>query len=555
MSVRFIALSGTTNVTENLYIYEYLADNKNVSDMLIVDCGVGFPDLEMLGVDLVIPDFSYILENKDKLRAILVSQGHEDHHGALPFLLEDITAPIYAPKLTAAFIESKLHDYEIKKYDIRVYDPNKDSLTIGPFQVHAFRVPHSIPETLGFAIETPEGQLFHVAEHKFDPRPVGGVTFDVERAQHFASRGVLALASDCLGSNRLGFTPSEQEIEARIEKIIREAKNTVFFTTISSNISRMQQVINAATRTNRKVAFLGRSIDQKAQIAHELGFLKYADNLVIGTKEAKNFPSSSLIYIVAGSYGQVGSSLFRLATGEHSLVSAEAGDVIIFSSDPGPAYSKESIDFVVDSFMDLGLEVHYYDLGEGLYVSGHGSQEDIKKLFGIVKPKYFIPVGGTIRFMHGYKKLVKETGSDESRVFMLKAGEIVEFANGQAFKKGKIHTRQVLVDGLGIGDVGRIILKDRKEMAEHGVAVVILKLDASQKKLTQDPEILSRGFVFEKKRKDFLKKEAQALRKRLERTKKLDSRVARYLTVEFLAQRFFAETGRRPLIIPVVVEA
>lgn len=554
MSVRFIALSGTTNVTENLYIYEYLADDKTVSDILVVDCGVGFPELGMHGVDLVIPDFEYLRQNKDKLRGVIVSQGHEDHHGALPFLLQEIKVPVYAPALTAAFIEDKLKDQQVKDYDLKVYDPDKDVLTIGPFKITAFRVPHSIPDTLGFAIDTPEGQLFHVAEHKFDPQPVGGVTFEIKKAKALAAQGALSLASDCLGANRDGFTESENEIQERIGQIVTKASGRVFFTTISSNISRVQQVMNIAQKTNRKVAFVGRSIKRKSQMAHDLGYLHYPQNLVIPLHEAQRLPEKRVLYIVAGSYGQVGSSLFRLATAEHKALTAKAGDTVIFSSNPGPPYSKESIDFVVDNLIEAGLDVHYYDLDEGLYVSGHGSKKDIIKLFEIVSPKFFIPIGGTIRFMHAYKKLVQEMGKDPGNVFELKPGEMVVFKNGQAEHTGRIKVRQVLVDGLSIGEVGRTILQERDKLSEHGVAVAIVKIDSQKGRLAENPEIISRGFVFTKTNKKLFAKAGQGLKRKLNNIRRLDARSARYVTIEFLTQLLFKETGRRPVVIPVVFE-
>lgn len=542
-------------MTENLYIYEYLPGGKGQAEILVVDCGVGFPDMEMHGVDLVIPDFSYLKKNRDRIKGILLSQGHEDHQGALPFLLKEIKAPVYAPKLTAAFVKDNLEDQEVKGVDIKIYDPDRDVLTIGSFKITAFRVSHSIPDTLGFAIDTPEGQVFHVAESKFDPAPVAGTPFDIQKARALSSKGVLFLASDCLGSHRQGTTPPEAPIEERLEKVARQAKGAIFFTTISSNISRIQQAIRVAGKLKRKVSFIGFSIARKAELARQLGFLQYSNKEVIPPKRASNLNPQEVFYIIAGCYGQVGSSLFRVATGEHEKIVAEENDMVIFSSDPGPPYSKETIDFVVDALIDRGLDVHYYDLNEGLYVSGHGSREDILRLFEIVKPKYFIPVGGTIRYMRAYKKLAEEFSHSSGNVFELKAGEIVEFENGKGTKKGKVEARQVLVDGLGIGDVGEIILKDRKTLAESGVAVVIIKFDPTQNKVVGTPEIMSRGFVFERQEKEFIRQANEAIKKRLLEVKALDSRGVKYTTAEFLAEYFFNQTGRRPMILPVVIES
>lgn len=547
-SLKFTALSGTTGVTENLYIYEY------ENDMIVVDCGVGFPESDMYGVDLVIPDFSYIKNNKNRLRGILISHGHEDHMGALPFLLKDLDVPVYSTKLVAGFIEDKLADYKIKGKKVEVFDPEKDVLTIGSFKITPFRVSHSVPDGVGFVIDTPEGRAFHVADYKFDWTPVDGRPFNIEKASILASEGVTMLASDALGSTTPGYTESEKDIEIIVEQISRKAKGQIFFTTISSNISRMQQAINVALRLGRKISFVGRSIENKTTIAKNLGYLHYPDNLVLPVKKANKLPKDRILYIISGGYGQPGSNLDRLSQNEHDLLSAGADDVVIFSSDPAPPGSKASVDDVVDRFIELDVEVHYYDMQEDLHVSGHGSQEDIKMLFAVVKPKYFIPIGGTIRHMRAYKDLAVDMGANASDVFELQPGESVEFQNQNARRGKKIETRSVLVDGLGIGDVGNAVLRDRHKLAHDGVVIVLVKLDKKQRRLIEDPEVINRGFVFEKKKKDFLDHSGRLLRQKLENKKMLDGTMAKGSTVDFLERFFFEETGRRPMIIPVVVE-
>src|SRR5258708_10216831 len=314
MSLKFIPISGTTGVTENCYVYEY------EDSMIIVDCRVGFPDPEMYGVDLIIPDFKYIIENKHKLKAIFITHGHEDHIGALPFLFKDIVAPIYATKLVAAFIEDKFEDYEGDVPKVNVIDPDKDVITAGVFKVSSFRVSHSVPDGVGFCIETPEGKAFHVPDYKFDWTPVDGRPFDVRRAASLASENVLMLASDALGATSPGHTESEAFIEGAIERIMTKAKGAIFFTTISSNISRMQQAINVAARLNRKVVFVVRSIDRKADIAKKLGYLNYKDGIVITNKQANKMDAKSIMYIISGSYGLPGSALYRVALSEHDFL-------------------------------------------------------------------------------------------------------------------------------------------------------------------------------------------------------------------------------------------
>lgn len=546
--LKFIALSGTTNVTENMYVYQYN------DEIIVVDCGVGFPEADMYGVDLVIPDFTYLKENADKVKAIIISHGHEDHLGAIPFLPDEIKCPIYASKLVTGFIEDKLADYGTKNRTIKVFDPEKDVLSIGSFRITPFRVSHSVPDGVGFAIDTPEGRMFHVADYKFDWTPVDGRPFAVAKLASLASEGALCLVSDCLGATVPGYTESEKEIETRIEEIVRRATGQVFFTTISSNISRIKQALNVADRLGRKVIFIGKSIDKKAEIAKNLGFLSYPAGLVISTKEAKNLPKDKVMYIVSGSYGQPGSAMYRIALGEHDYLSVESADVVIFSSDPAPPGSKANVDALVDRLIEKNVDVHYYDMQEDLHVSGHGSMKDNEMLFALVRPKYFIPIGGTIRHMHAFSLIAQNMGAPKENVFELGAGQIVEFSNKTAKLGAKIHVKNVLVDGLGIGDVGNVVLRDRQVLAREGIAIVMIQLDKSAGKVTDDPEIISRGFIFNKEGKEFLSGTGKMLREKLNARKYVDSKVAREVTQDVLERFFFKETGRRPMVMPVVVE-
>jgi len=551
MALKFIALSGTISVTENLYVYE--AEGK----MMVVDCGVGFPDLEMRGVDLVIPDFSYIVKNKDRLSGILISQGHEDHIGALPFLLREIKTEIWATPLVSEFIKDKLNEFRIKDYKINTFQLDLSNFDIGPFKIYPFRVTHSVPDTCGFAIDTPEGRVFHVPEHKMDQNPAISMPFDIEKAKSLANRNILFLASDCLGANRPGFTQSESKIEGNMEKIVRKAESTVFMTAISSNIGRFQQMLNIAQRVGRKVVLVGRSVQKKIEIAYNLGYLKFSRSLVISFRDAQRLKRQGLMYIVSGCYGQVGSSLYRLALGEHELVEVEAGDTLIFSADPAPPYSKESEDFIIDEFIDKGVDVHYYDLNEGLdegiYVSGHGGQGDITELFKIVNPKYFIPIGGEIKYMKSYQDLAVKFGANPNNVFRLKPGDNIIFENGNARLGERISTKQVMVHGLQVGDIGKVVLGDRAVLGNEGVAVVVFKL-AKGRLVVGTPNIISRGFVFEKISKHLLLDAAKRLRRQLAKRQKIDKGVIHEVTLDYLGNFFFQKTGRRPMILPVIVE-
>jgi ribonuclease J len=547
MSLKFIAISGTTDVTQNLYVYEY------GNDMIIVDCGVGFPESEMYGVDLVIPDFTYIRENKHKLRGVIITHGHEDHIGALPFLLQEFDTPVYATKLVSGFIEDKFADYEIKK-SVTVIDPDKDVLTLGVFKITAFRTSHSVPDSVGFAIDTPEGRAFHVPDYKFDWTPVSGRPFDIAKLSILASQGALLLASDALGSTSPGYTESERDIEKRVEGIATDVKGAIFFTTISSNISRMQQAINVATKLGRKVAFVGRSIDSKTTIAKNFGFMDYPGGTVVPLRKAVHLPREKVMYIISGCYGQAGSALDRVSLGEHDVLHAERGDVVIFSADPAPPGTQTAVDGVVNRFFESDIEVHYYDLQEDLHVSGHGSQEDIRMLMSVVKPKYLAPIGGTVRHMRAYRNLAISLGKKQEEVFELLAGEVVEFQGGRAAKNGRVESKVILVDGLGIGDVGKMVLRDRKRLSQDGVVIVLVQIDKNQRKLINTPDVISRGFVFEKEKGGLLEEAGEFLYREISRVNKLDSSAVKKISVDFLEKFFWSEIKRRPMILPVVVE-
>ncbi|HSX48626.1 MAG TPA: ribonuclease J [Candidatus Saccharimonadales bacterium] len=547
-SLKFIPISGTTGVTENCYVYEY--DN----DMIVVDCGVGFPEPEMYGVDLIIPDFKYIIENKHKLRAIFITHGHEDHIGALPFLLKDVNAPIYATKLVAAFIQDKFEDYGTDGPKINVINPEKDVVAAGNFKVSSFRVSHSVPDGVGYCLETPEGKAFHVPDYKFDWTPVDGRPFDIKRAAMLANGDALMLASDSLGSTSPGHTESEAAIEGRIQTVAEKAKGQIFFTTISSNISRMQQAINVAQRLGRKVVFVGRSIDRKANIAKKLGYLSYPNGAIVTSRQAKKMDGNRLMYIISGSYGQPGSALYRVCLGDHESLKIKKDDVVVFSSDPAPPGSKGNVDFLVDRVIETGADVHYYDLQEDLHVSGHGSMEDIKLLFGIMRPKYFVPIGGTIRHNREYAKIAESMGNDYKNVFQLKGGDILELSNRNAKVSGHLVMKSVLVDGLGVGDVGNVVLRDRNLLAREGIAIVIIQVDGGTQKVVETPEIISRGFVFAGTSAGLLNGAGRALMDRLSKKNEMEAKIAREASVDFLERYFYEKTGRRPMVLPVVVE-
>lgn len=556
--VRFIAISGTTGVTENLYIYEHVRPNGSLGDILVVDCGVGFPEESVFGVDLVIPDFSYLAKNKKRVRGVLISHAHEDHFGAVPFLLDELgdDIPVYSAKLVAGFITEKLADYGNRNKKINIIDPEHDFLNLGVFRIDPFLVTHSVPDSLGFCITTPIGKFFHVPDYKFDWTPVDQKPFDIGKVARLAKDGVIALASDALGSTSKGYTKSELDLERNIEIIVENAPKKVFFTTISSNISRMQQAINVAARNGRKVVFVGRSVESKAEIARRLEYLHYNEKLVVPLRKAKKLASDEVLYIISGCYGQVGSALYRVSLNKHDFLKLEADDVVIFSADPAPPGTEQTTNFIIDNLIELGAEVHYYDTQEDLHVSGHGSQKEIEMLFALTKPRYLLPIGSTSRHMRAYKILAIKMGWKPDEVFELRPGAVVEFASSKhARQVESIPVRSVLVDGLGIGDVGEVVLSDRKVLAKEGVVIVIVQRDKQTGDILSDPEIISRGFVFVKKHREFLAQAGKAVAEELRRkAKNAKIREVKRVISEFLDRYFYEETGRKPMIMPVVIE-
>lgn len=438
--LKIISLGGWGKINGNMFVYE------TRNDILIIDCGIDFPDETMPGVEVIIPDVSYLADKIGKIRGIVITHGHEDHFGALPYLLPRLGyPPIFATKLVKGFIQAKLEDFKISFSKFHLVDPERDSFVIGRFKIHAFRVNHSVPDSIGLCLETPAGKIFHVSDFKLDLTPIDGKPFQIGRAARLAKPPVLGLVSDCLGAESKGYTESEREIEKIFGQIIGEAVGQVFITTISSNITRLQQAISASLRYNRKVVILGRSIRGKFQIAQKLGYVKVSKKDLITPVKAKRFPQNRVTYLVAGCYGQLGSALARIADGTFQDVKLMKDAIVVFSADPAPSGTKDTVDSMVDKLVLRGARVYYYELQENLHVSGHGSSGDIRLLFALIQPKYFVPIGGEPRHMRAYAFLTSEMGTGKDRVFEPRNGEVLEFHAGQAniIKGPKIRTAPI----------------------------------------------------------------------------------------------------------------
>lgn len=553
-TVRLFSLGGIGNVTKNMYVYEYRIEGKLI-DVLLIDCGIGFPDEAMYGVDLVIPDVTYLMDKKDKIRGLVLTHGHDDHIGALPYVLPKLpNFPIHSTKLTGAFAELKLKEFGIGA-KIKVVSP-LERLIFGHFSVEFIHVTHSVPDTAHLVITTPVGVVYHGSDFKFDLTPLDNRPSELGKIAAVGERGILCLLSDSLGSERSGYTLSERVIEDTIEDELRNCGGKFLFTTQSSNISRIQQAINVGLRHHRKIAFIGRSVNQNTEVSRKLGYLTFPQEALVYDKQLLRLPDNQLFLIVAGSQGQADSGLFRIARGEHKFVKIREGDVVVFSADPIPG-NENAVHALVDTLTQAGARVSYSEVMEELHVSGHGSQQDLRLLLALTKPAYALPIGGTYRHMVAYKKLAVEMGLGKDDVLIPDEGEVLEFGRSMRPKVvQKVETDQIMVDGLGIGDVGDVVLRDRKTLAQEGILVIVLPVEESSGRVTAGPDVISRGFIYMKESSNLVDRVKQIVVRtlRLKKGKILDWHYTRRNIEEEVAKFLFKETGRRPLIVPVLIE-
>lgn len=546
--LKIIPLGGVGDVTKNMYIYEY------GDDIVIIDCGVGFPDEGMPGVDLVIPDISYLRDKKSKIRGILITHGHDDHIGGLPFIWPELQCPIYTQKLTAGFIGNKFIEHNLPKNKI-IEVKIDQKLTLGAFNVSFYQVSHSVPDSTGIVLKTPVGTIIHQADFKIDWTPVSGQVTDVGRVAQLGADGVLFLAIDCLRVDKPGFNKSEKSIEETFEEVALKTTGKVLTTMTSSNVSRMQQAVNVAGRLGRKVAVVGRSFEKNVQVARDLGYLQIPPQIMISPDEISSFAPKNVLVLIAGSQGQADSSLARAANEEHKQVKLKEGDSVIFSADPIPS-TESAQNALIDDLTRLGVDVHYSAVTSDLHVSGHAAKEELRLMINLIKPKFLLGIGGTYKHMRIFSKMVQEMGYQKDQVIDAEDGDILNVSKDNIKIDGRVEVQNVYVDGLGIGDVGHMILRDRQKMSEEGVVIVVVSVDHQTGKVTSEPDIISRGFVFEEFAKDLLDEAKRVLWENLEQHahKNTDWRFIRKLVEDSLEKFFYLATERRPLVLPVVVE-
>lgn len=548
--LKIIPLGSNADVQKNIYIYEY------EDEIMIVDCGIGFPESEALGVDIVIPDFTYLESRASKIKGLLLTHAHEDHYGAIPFLLRKFNVPIYASKLALGFVKNKLEDYGVtKKVDLFEIDPDKGAFNLGVFKVTPFRINHSIPEAMGFCINTPVGTVFHVADFKFDWTPVDKHVFDVDKATMLARGGVRLLLSDSLGSTSEGYTQSELTIEHTFNDIMDTATGQVFITTISSNISRIQQAINASYRHGRKVVPVGLSVKKNIDTAAELGYLKLPKGIMVDARKAGRLDQNKITYIITGSYGQKNAGLARLADGENKFVQLKSNATIVFSADPIPGV-HDSVDSLIDKLTLRGANVIYKDVQDNLHVSGHGSQGDLLMLAALVRPEYYLPIGGGTRHLHAYSELVKRLGVTADRVFEISDVQAVEISKNKVQLGEKLKVAKVYVDGSKVGDIGAVVIRDRQELANDGIVVIVIPWNNKNGRLRGNIQLISRGFVYMKESQELI----DAI---IEQTKKTLNKVPRganYSEIKSrieqqLSEYIYNATQRSPVVLSVIIEA
>jgi ribonuclease J len=550
--LHFIPLGGIVGVTKNMYVYEIYKDDK-LKDIIIVDCGIGFPQEKELGVDFVIPDISYLTDKKQYIKAILITHGHEDHTSALPLLYDDLgRPPVYASLLTSIFIENKFKDSH-RKINVNRVDFNKE-YSFGDFRVSYLKMTHSIPDTTHILIKTPLGTIYHGSDFKFDLTPPYGPGPDFYKITKAGHEGILCLLSDCLGAEREGLTLSENIVGQTFEDEMRKTKGKFIMTTFSSNISRIRQCVDAAIKFNRKICFLGRSMRENTKLAASIGYLPIPESLFIKEEEVSRYPPGKICLIVAGSQGQYGSALSKLADRQNHNIKIKSGDKIIFSSDPIPGNENEVYE-TIEQLVEKGADVVYSDIADQLHSSGHGSQEDLKFLIRFTNPKYFIPIGGTIRHQRQYENLVEQLDFNKRDVFSLNEGETIWFVKNKAYLGERIETKNIYVDAYGIGDVGSVILRDRKTIATDGIVFVLSIID-NRGLLLGQPNIVSRGFVFEKE-ENRLYLEARKIVENVFKPKSgkvLELGNMKREVIENLEEFFRKATGRKPLIVAEVIQ-
>jgi ribonuclease J len=545
------ALGGVGEIGKNMYVIQY------ANDIVVVDAGLKFPEEDMLGIDIVIPDISYLTENRDKVRGIILTHGHEDHIGGLPYVLKHLNVPVYGTRLTLGLVENKLKEANLLGETKRILIDADSEIQLGTaLKASFFATNHSIPDSVGVCVETPEGAVVHTGDFKFDHTPVNGQYADLQRMAQIGTNGVLALLSDSTNAEKPGFTPSEKNVGIVLEDIFRKASQRVVVATFASNVHRIQQVINAAEVTGRKVAVIGRSMVNVVGIASELGYLEIPDGMIIEPEEVGKMAADRVVILCTGSQGEPMSALTRMARSTHRKVDILPGDTVIIAATPVPGNEKY-VGRTIDELFRLGANVHYSGANSGVHVSGHGSQEELKLMLNLMKPKFFLPIHGEFRMQRRHAVLAESVGVEPENIFITDIGEVIEIQGGAARRAGKVTAGNVLIDGLGVGDVGNIVLRDRKLLSQDGILVVVVTLSKQDGKIVSGPDIISRGFVYVRESEGLLDEANRIVSSTLQ--KLMSENVNEWASLktnvkDALGRFLYEQTRRRPMILPIIME-
>ena len=545
--LKIIPLGGLEQIGMNITAFEY------EDSIIVVDCGLAFPEDDMLGIDLVIPDITYLRDNIKKVKGFVITHGHEDHIGSLPYVLKDMNLPIYATKLTMGIIENKLKEHNLLRSTRRKVVRHGQSINLGQFRIEFIRTNHSIQDAAALAIYSPAGTVVHTGDFKVDYTPVFGDAIDLQRFAEIGKKGVLAMMSDSTNAERPGFTMSERTVGKTFDQIFAEHRNTrIIIATFASNVDRVQQIINFAYKYDRKVVVEGRSMVNIISTASELGYLHIPDKTLIEIDQLKNYPDEKTVLITTGSQGESMAALSRMAADIHKKVTIKPGDTVIFSSNPIPGNEK-AVSRVINELSQKGADVIFQDA----HVSGHACQEELKLIYSLLKPKYAIPVHGEYRHLKANAKLAESLGIPKENIFIMHSGDVLALDEKEAKIADKVHTGAILVDGLGVGDVGNIVLRDRQHLAEDGILIVVLTLEKRTNQLLAGPDIVSRGFVYVRESESLMEEARQVLQEALEKC--LTNRNADWSRIKLVIRDTMNEfiwkrTKRKPMILPIIMD-
>ena len=547
--LRIIPLGGLHEIGKNITVFEY------GDDMIAVDCGLSFPEDDMLGVDLVIPDITYILKNQDKFRGLVITHGHEDHIGAVPYFLKQLNAPIYGTRLTLGLIKNKLEEHNLLN-SAKLHEVNQgQTIKLGCFKIEFIRSCHSIPDSVMLAINTPVGTILHTGDFKIDYTPIDGKRMDLGRIAEIGNKGILALMSDSTNSERKGYTMSESSVGEVLDKLFMHCEKRIVVATFASNVHRVQQIVNSAVKYGRKIAICGRSMEKMISTSMELGYIKCPDNVFIDIDMINNYTDDQLVIITTGSQGEAMSALTRMATGMHKKVKITQKDRVIISATPIPGNEKY-VSKVVDDLMQIGAEVVYSAL-EDIHVSGHACQEEQKLILSLARPKYFIPVHGDYRHLVAHSETAKSVGVQKENIFMLQNGLVLEMSKDEAGYGETVQSGKILVDGLGIGDVGNVVLRDRQHLSQDGLIIVVMTLDGGSGEVVAGPDVITRGFIYVKESENIMEEIKNEVRKEVKECEYrgiTDWTTIKNIVRDNLRDYIFNKTKRNPMIIPILME-